>query len=130
MSIKFNKTVGEVLEDMAHGVYDLTDNGKCTGCGACCSRYLPISKAEIKRIKRYVRENNIQPHVIPKVFGQPMVDHTCPFMRMDVSKERCMIYPVKPEICTEFICSNPAHGEHYQGGFDKMPVDMMDVFFG
>lgn len=33
----------QVRRDMEHGVYDFTDNGKCTGCGKCCSNVLPLT---------------------------------------------------------------------------------------
>lgn len=45
-------TLQQVYEDMEHGVYDFTKDGKCSSCGACCSNYLPLSSGEIKEIRR------------------------------------------------------------------------------
>lgn len=41
-------TLKQVYEDMEHGVCDFTKDGKCSGCGQCCSVYLPLSPGEIK----------------------------------------------------------------------------------
>lgn len=30
-------TLQQAYEDMEHGVYDFTKNGKCSDCGQCCS---------------------------------------------------------------------------------------------
>ena len=35
--------------------------GKCTRCGECCAAFLPITRKEEKRIKKYVKQNNIEP---------------------------------------------------------------------
>ena len=47
-------TVGDVLNSSPT---NLTKKGKCTGCGECCSNILPLSDAEIKRIKDYIKLN-------------------------------------------------------------------------
>ena len=47
-------TLEETIREMKNGVYDFTDNGKCTSCGQCCSAILPLSKKEIKEILRYI----------------------------------------------------------------------------
>lgn len=33
----------EIMDEMESGVYDFTVDGECSGCGACCSNFLPIS---------------------------------------------------------------------------------------
>ena len=47
-------TIGQMIKDMEHGVYDFTKDGKCSSCGSCCSNCLPLSSKELKEIKRYV----------------------------------------------------------------------------
>lgn len=54
------ETLQEVMEDMERGVYDFTQNGECSNCGACCSRFLPGSAKEVKAIKRYIQKHHIQ----------------------------------------------------------------------
>lgn len=104
-------TLQQALDDMEHSVYDFTKDGKCTGCGQCCSRYLVLSGGEIKDIKRYITKHHIKEckHNIP--LASPAFDLTCPFLRSDKAKDKCTIYPVRPEICREFRC-------------DKNPRDM------
>ena len=125
------ETLKEAYEDMKNGVYDFTKDGKCSGCGNCCSNLLPMTKKEIKRIKRYIREHKIKEQKVLAVYANPLVDLTCPFMRKDVAKDRCMIYPVKPEICTFFKCDNEKNGKHYDGNREGMMlVNVREVFFG
>lgn len=90
-------TLEEVMKDMKCGVFDFTKDGKCSGCGQCCSNYLPISSKEIKEIKRYVKKHHIteQKHNYPSVVA---FDLTCPFLDDSKEKEKCLIYPVRPEI--------------------------------
>ena len=41
-------------------VVDLTVDGRCSNCGECCSNFLPINYQEVVRIKKYIKEKNIQ----------------------------------------------------------------------
>ena len=41
-------SLAEVLNDMKHGVYNFTKDGKCTKCGNCCTALLPMTKDELK----------------------------------------------------------------------------------
>lgn len=41
-------TLEQVRKDFEHGVYDMTENGKCTGCGNCCSNLLPMTKKKLR----------------------------------------------------------------------------------
>lgn len=101
-------TIEQMLQDMEHGVYDFTEDGKCSSCGSCCSNYLPLSSKELKEIKRYVKKHHIKPqkHLMPTV--EPTVDFTCP-LRND-AEQKCMCYEVRPQICRSFLCSNPKNG--------------------
>lgn len=79
------------------GLYDLTDNGKCTGCGTCCSCILPMSRKEISKIRGYIKRHGIKIHTT-------LDDLECPFMDKEKKTKRCKIYPVRPGICRAFKC--------------------------
>ena len=91
----------EFLRDMKHGVYNFTDNGKCTCCGNCCTALLPMTKVELKTIQRYVKRKHIK---IEKHDGC-YFDLTCPFR--DDEKRICTVYEVRPQICRDFKCDKP-----------------------
>lgn len=97
-------TLEQVRKDMEHGVYNMTDNGKCTGCGNCCSNLLPMTDKEIEVIRRYIKKHHIKEfkHGIP--LANPALDMTCPFLNTDKKTEKCMIYEVRPNICRQFSC--------------------------
>lgn len=121
----------QALSDIRNGVYDFTDNGKCTQCGNCCGSILPMTDKEIKTIKRYIKQHGIkeQKHLIP--FAEPMLDLTCPFLDDGKKTEKCTIYEVRPAICRCFICSEPngalKHKELYEEV--RMAVDVRKEFF-
>ena len=85
------------------GVTGLTIDGKCSRCGECCKDILPIDYVELARIKKYVKEHHIvqQEHHLK----QNTIDMTCPFLNIDGDEKKCVIYPVRPQICKKFICS-------------------------
>lgn len=117
------------IDEMNSGVYDFTDNGKCTQCGACCSNYIVMTQKEIATIHRFMKKHGIKEfrHLFP-VSGDAY-DMTCPFMDDSKQKEKCRIYPVRPEICKQFICSKekkPFNG-HWQ---QYSVVDMRKEFYG
>lgn len=117
------------IDKMNSGVYDFTDNGKCTQCGACCSNYLPMTHKEIATIHRFVKKHDIKEfkHLFP--VSNDTFDTTCPFMDDSKQKEKCRIYSVRPEICKQFICSKekkPFNG-HWQ---QYSVVDMRKEFYG
>lgn len=95
----------QVQRDMEHGVYDFTDNGKCTGCGQCCSNVLPMTDIEIQRISKYIKRYNIKEckHFVPT--KEPALDMSCPFLDTSKNKDKCKIYEVRPQICRDFICN-------------------------
>lgn len=124
-------TLGQAIEDMQNGTYNLTDNGKCTQCGCCCSNILPMTDKEIEIIRRYIKKNHIKEfkHGIP--LANPVLDMACPFLNTDKKTEKCAIYEVRPAICRCFICSEPngalKHKELYEG--IRKPVDVRREFF-
>lgn len=81
-------------------VTDYTVDGKCSGCGECCSDLLPMSEREVRRIKTYIKKNGIKEQRHNAASG---IDMTCPFR--DRVNRKCLIYPVRPEVCREFVCN-------------------------
>lgn len=81
-------------------VNDFTVGGKCSNCGACCSGVLPIAKADVDRIKAYLRAYEIREQ---RREGRQGVDLTCPFR--DEMHKKCLIYEVRPAICRQFMCN-------------------------
>ena len=63
---------------------------------------LPITLDEYKQMKAYVEEHNIKPTNWIKSEG---IHIMCPFY--DPDNKVCKIYEARPEVCREFICSNP-----------------------
>lgn len=124
-------TLRQIIDDMGHGIYDFTKDGKCIGCGACCSNYLPLSDKEIMEIRRYMKKNHIkeQKHIYPTI--NPVFDMTCPFLNESGGNKKCTIYEVRGEICRSFVC-NDLHGtranERLLNG-KRHIVDMRETFF-
>ena len=128
-------TIGQMIKEMEHGVYDFTKNGKCSQCGACCSDLLHISETEYRKIKRYIKKQNIkeQKHTAPAMLvEQPKLDLTCPFLNENKKTEKCVIYPVRPAICRFFVCDDSQgarnHPELYKE--ERVLVSMRETFFG
>lgn len=99
-----------VQRDMEDNVFNFTKDGECSSCGNCCSNMLPLSRKEIDAIRRYIRKHNIREskHILP-VAKQPY-DMVCPFR--DNGNKICTIYPVRPEICRQFICDSEKRAKH------------------
>ena len=124
-------TLEQAMNDMRHGVYNLTDNGKCTGCGACCSNLLPMTDKEIEVIHRYIKKHNIKERKRILPLSKPVLDLTCPFLDESKKGEKCRIYKVRPAICRCFLCSEPngaiKHKELLQGV--GKPVNVREEFY-
>lgn len=97
-------------------VTDFTVNGKCSGCGACCSTYLPITQKELKVLKAWVKKNRYKPSnsYAPANIRGRSLDLTCPFLNKDTGK--CDVYDIRPTICREFIC-NKDISKRYHNAF-------------
>lgn len=97
-------TLEQIQEEINNGTYNLTKNGKCTGCGSCCSNLLTMTNKEVETIRKYIKNHNIKEH--KKVFplAEPSLDLTCPFLNDSKPNEKCEIYEVRPRICRDFIC--------------------------
>lgn len=124
-------TVEDMIKDMESGVWDYTENGRCSQCGSCCSDWLPVGKHELKRIRDYVKKHEIkeQKHCAP--LSKPVdFDMVCPFRNNGA--KRCEIYPVRPAICRDFRCDKPKKHIHadraiYEKKF--MIISMRETFF-
>lgn len=121
----------QIQAEMEAGIYDFTIDGKCSGCGSCCSNLLPISSKEIKEIKRYIRKKGIKEQIRRYPTTEPIVDLTCPFRSEE--EKKCLIYPVRPAICRDFQCDKPrkhieADKALYHHKFAV--VEMRETFFG
>lgn len=103
----FNEWNTNAKEDVEHGNYDNTINGVCSECGECCSNRLPMSQKEINQIKIYIKEHNIveQKHGV-FALAKASIDLTCPFLDDTKKIHKCTIYPVRPQVCKEYICSS------------------------
>lgn len=83
-------------------------NGKCSECGECCGNLLPLSGADIKRLRRYIKKHKIsKQNDIDPLRIEVLQD--CVFLKKDLEK-RCAVYPARPEICRMFNCDNQRHG--------------------
>lgn len=110
------------------GITDFTIDGQCTSCGACCSGVLPLSRMEIARIKHYLTRYPVKEQRRNGLVG---VDMTCPFR--DERERKCLIYPVRPDICAEFMCNyTPEDIKRAKMDFHKerAAVFMREEFFG
>ena len=122
-------TIQDLLEAEERGVMNFTVDGQCSRCGQCCSDFLPLSREEINRIRRYVRVNGIKEkhnNVLMQGF-----DMTCPF-RDEVNRV-CTIYRIRPEICREFRCDyDPARIDTTRKLFHQRNhfISMREEFFG
>ena len=94
------------LEELPDHVGNYANNcidGVCSGCGECCVDLLPVTPAEISRLRAYVRKHNVKEHRQAPFFDQNATDLSCPFRNQQT--KTCEVYPVRPYICRSFICS-------------------------
>ena len=97
-------------------ITDFTKDGKCSNCGQCCSNLLPLSDAEVNRIKTYIKKHKIKEQRHNGFVG---VDMTCPFR--DEANKKCLIYPIRPDICRSFMCN------HTKEDIMKSKIDFHNV---
>ena len=93
-------TLENMINDMKHGVFNYTKDGKCIKCGRCCTSLLPITKEELKTIQRYVKRKHIS-----IVKSRATFDFTCPFRNDELGV--CTVYECRPAICRDFVCNKP-----------------------
>jgi Fe-S-cluster containining protein len=126
-------SIAEMLNDFNNGTYDLTDNGKCTECGNCCSVYIPLTDEEITAIRKYIKLHHIKEckHGVAIPLAQPVLDMCCPFLDDSKPNHKCTIYSIKPKVCSDFICcpsKRPPIDIEY--AMKARPVNVRETFFG
>ena len=116
------------------GLVDFFKDDKCSGCGNCCGRFLPLSNKEINQIKSYIKGHSIHQNLHSiNVLNTKVLDYTCPFLNDSKTDRKCEIYPVRPLICREFTCRKFMQG--YTPSKEMLKdfrrkVDMTETFFG
>ena len=73
---------------------------KCSRCGESCGLFIPFTKKELEKIKKYVKEHNIQP--VNRLTATTF-DARCCFY--DKDNKKCLIYEVRPWVCKDFKCN-------------------------
>jgi len=113
--VSFKEAIIESAKDM---ITDFTVDGECSNCGNCCTNLLPMSKEEIKRVQKYVTDNNIkeQSNINP-LEKYPPIDMVCPF-RNNKNKS-CNIHDVRPKVCRKFICNKPVEAKKNRDLFSR-----------
>lgn len=88
---------------MKYHVTNFTNCGKCSQCGQCCSNFIPLTRDEKKRLRKLVKENDVEVQ-IKSCHGSFVM--MCPFLIMNnVNKTtKCSIYKDRPLICRYFKC--------------------------
>lgn len=79
---------------------DLPAMPLCNGCGACCG---PVTARpeEVKRIRRYMRENDVSWQSHPVEEGT--ISFACGFLRpQDDGSYQCAVHSVRPWACRAF----------------------------
>lgn len=113
--------------------------GNCSRCGECCAAALPITKNEEKKIREYIKVNNIEPESFQKGNN---INLQCCFY--DRTNKVCKIYEVRPNICRTYKCDKPkllleeekaiAHKNAYWNKMNNYEInnlnDMRLLFYG
>ncbi len=99
---------------------EVTDmyTGDCRGCGECCSRFLPLSPYDLRRLEPYVHEHGVKPHE-PR--GE--VDLMCPWL---TDGKECAVYEARPEVCRAYRCDQHKRGE-LRGFFGAASAEVTDM---
>ena len=72
---------------------------------------------------------NVRNAVLAVPVSGDAYDMTCPFMDDSKLKEKCRIYPVRPEICRQFICKGDKKPFRMKATRYEV-VDVRKEFFG
>ena len=111
-------------------IKDFSIDGKCSNCGGCCNDIIPLTNADINRIKIYIKKNDIKEIKHNLNFLLKMTyDSCCPFR--DEQKQICTIYPVRPAVCRCFSCHD--YYTEFINNRDKFkkvkPISCRETFF-
>lgn len=70
----------------------------CSSCHCDCCGPVPLSEADVRRIRRHLAS---QPAAeVERVKVRQRDAMTCPFV--DTERWRCFVYEVRPEVCRQF----------------------------
>ena len=109
-------------------------DNKCSECGNCCTRYLPLSNKEINQIKAFIKRKGIKQQIhCVNVLASKAFDMLCPFLDDTKPNHKCTIYKVRPLVCKEFTCRNYIRGISPTNKLLNEPrkkTDLVDIFFG
>lgn len=94
---------------LARDPVDLSDKGRCSRCGGCCSSILPLSDQEIRDLRAHAEKTGFVPK-LPD--GDDVIYMHCPFLQKpDGGKPgACMAYDARPAVCRTFSCHNTTKG--------------------
>jgi len=101
MGSKRRNTCNQALQELINNtIFDFSD---CSLCNLCCVEgVLNLDEADIKRISKYLK---INPKSLVENYtnydlktGEVKINMPCSFLE----KDRCIIYPVRPEVCRNY----------------------------
>ena len=114
-----------------HDMFDITDkfvDDKCSKCGECCGRILPVNDKEIKKIKNFIKGKKLK--IFPerqKTCLAEIVNFNCPFLDTDSKENKCQIYPVRPKICRVYTCRDQVNN-NFKPLSKRFTFDMYKIF--
>lgn len=82
-------------------VINRTKCGECSRCGDCCGLFIPFNDSDVDAIKKYVKAHNIKPANRLNVMTGGFEARCCFY---DKTNKKCLIYPVRPYVCKDFMC--------------------------
>lgn len=103
-------------------IIDYTQGGQCSRCGACCTNYLPLTKTEFKRLRRWVRKHKFKPEPVVDA-----LDFTCPFL--DKESLKCVCYEIRPAVCQKFSCHAAQSGLQQLGSATREVYNLREMLF-
>lgn len=103
---------------------DYTINNECSNCGNCCTSILPMTQAELSRIKKYVKKQKIKIQISNFPLSN-VRDLTCPFRNNTSNK--CLIYHIRPMICKDYICNVAPDPNNISDKLKNNKVEIIDM---
>lgn len=106
----------------ASGIRDMFRDGRCSRCGSCCGRVIPITEEDEGRLRKYVGSHGVRPRRDARL---------CPFLSVD----GCTVYEARPMICRLYTCRGHVTGEMVDDPRNMLlghavSVDMQELVFG
>ena len=101
------------------------ENGNCNGCSECCNVFVPITKKELKLLKRLLTKKVLKRYA--KSTMNDSINCKCPFSTDD----GCSIYNLRPSICKNYHCKKEL-SKIYDGDLkssEDLPIKMLYQIF-